>query len=106
MNLPDAVFESLLGRDEVATGQFSPPLVNIGAGEDLTIEALTRCICNAVGFTGRVEFDPTKPDGTLRKLMDSSRLARLGWRASTPMAGGLVKAYGDFLSQPGPDTRR
>lgn len=106
MNLPDAVFESLLGRDEVATGQFSPPLVNIGAGEDLTIEALTRCICTAVGFTGRIEFDPTKPDGTLRKLMDSSRLARLGWQASTPMASGLAKAYGDFLSQPGSDARR
>lgn len=97
MNLPDAGFENMLGRDEVATGKFSPPLVNIGAGEDLTIAALARCVCEAVGYTGRIEFDAGKPDGTMRKLMDSTRLTDLGWRLHTSITAGLSQAYADFL---------
>jgi GDP-L-fucose synthase len=49
-----------------------------------------------VGFEGRIEYDPTKPDGTPRKLLDCSLLQRLGWRATTPLRRGLATAYRDF----------
>ena len=50
-----------------------------------------------MGYTGQITFDPTKPDGTPRKLMHSSRLNSLGWQAQTPLAAGLQLAYADFL---------
>ncbi len=73
-------------------------LVNIGSGEDVTIRELAQTVMQAVGFKGRIVFDPTRPDGTPRKLLDVSRLAALGWRARTPLTSGVRLAYDHFLN--------
>ena len=72
--------------------------INVGTGEDLTIASLAERIGKVVGFTGRIEHDTTKPDGTPRKLMDVSRLGALGWKARTGLDEGLALAYRDFLA--------
>ncbi|MCZ7559969.1 MAG: GDP-L-fucose synthase [Burkholderiaceae bacterium] len=97
MSLPDDRFGSLLGADEHATGVFEPPLINVGVGEDLTIAELAEAVGQVVGYTGGVVFDVSKPDGTPRKLLDVSRMHRLGWRAKTRLRQGLESAYRDFL---------
>lgn len=71
--------------------------LNVGSGSDMTILDLARLIAQVVGFTGTITPDPSKPDGTPRKLMDSSRLRSTGWRPSVPMQEGLQSAYADFL---------
>ena len=96
MSLPDNVYQPLLAADR---NDGLPPTINIGVGEDLTIAELAGMIADAVGYHGRVEFDATKPDGTPRKLLDSSRLNGLGWRPKIPLASGLANAYADFLAQ-------
>ncbi|MGE0359077.1 MAG: GDP-L-fucose synthase family protein [Burkholderiales bacterium] len=73
-----------------------PPLVNIGAGEDLTIRELAELVCEVVGFEGRLAFDASKPDGMPRKLLDTSRMGRLGWRARIGLREGIAMAYEDF----------
>ncbi|MFK7966321.1 MAG: GDP-L-fucose synthase family protein [Burkholderiaceae bacterium] len=98
MTLPDEKFAPLLGSDEVATGEFNPPLVNIGVGEDVTIAELAQLIQEVVGYKGRIEYDASKPDGTPRKLMDVSYVNSLGWKASTPLREGLQQAYEEFCS--------
>jgi len=75
--------------------------INVGCGDDITIDELARAIANTVGYQGEIRFDPSKPDGTPRKLMDSSRLMALGWRASTGLEDGLKRAYEDFLNTSG-----
>ncbi len=97
MNLPDAQYASLLGSDESKTGRFEPPLINIGVGEDVTIKELAETVQAVVGYTGKIVFDATKPNGTLRKLMDVARLNGMGWVARTRMGAGLAQAYSDFL---------
>ncbi len=72
--------------------------INVGCGEDMTIRQLAEAIAKAVGFQGEIIFDHSKPDGTPRKLMDSSRLNALGWKAQVPLECGLDAAYQDFLS--------
>lgn len=72
-------------------------LINIGTGEDCTIRELTGLIQDVVGYKGALEFDTSKPDGTPRKLLDVSRLHKLGWRHKTSLQEGLRKAYEDFL---------
>jgi GDP-L-fucose synthase len=89
MNLPDAKYDSLLKDDE-------PPLLNVGTGEDLTIRELAELICSVVGFEGGLEFDPSKPDGTPRKLLDVSRIQALGWKAQTSLEDGLREVAKDF----------
>ena len=76
-----------------------PPLVNIGYGEDLTIHELAETIAKVVGFSGKLVFDSTKPDGTMRKLMDVSRLKKLGWTATTSLRDGILAAYESYLMQ-------
>jgi len=71
--------------------------INVGTGEDLTIRELAETVGKVVGFSGRIEFDTTKPDGTPRKLMDVSRLRALGWQAKVGLADGLTLAYADFM---------
>jgi len=71
--------------------------INVGFGEDLTIADLARTIGDAVGYRGAIEFDEEKPDGTPRKLMNSSRINALGWRAKTRLEDGLNATYQDFL---------
>ena len=77
-------------------------LFNVGCGSDVSIRELAGTVMDVVGFRGRIVFDASKPDGTPRKLLDVSRLATLGWRASTPLGAGIALAYADFLggSQP------
>lgn len=71
--------------------------INVGYGSDLSIAELAKTIAQVVGFRGDVRFDPSKPDGTMRKLMDSSRLRSLGWAPSVDLKSGLKQAYKDFL---------
>jgi len=94
MLLPEERFSELLLEDE-------PSLVNIGCGEDLTICAVAEAVAKTVGFTGHLTFDASKPDGTPRKLLDVSRMARLGWKAGTPLNEGLERAYAAFQQEQG-----
>jgi GDP-L-fucose synthase len=74
-------------------------LVNIGTGEDITIAEFARVVAAAVGYAGEIGFDPSRPDGTPRKLLDVSRLARLGWKARTSLEDGIKRAYQAYLSE-------
>ena len=89
MNLPKAQYE------EHTTPMQSH--INVGYGSDITIAQLAHAVGEATGYAGRIEFDATKPDGTPRKLMDSSRLKNLGWKPTIELATGLRIAYQDFL---------
>jgi GDP-L-fucose synthase len=79
----------------------SGELVNIGTGEDVTIAEFARVVAATVGYTGEISFDPSRPDGTPRKLLDVSRLAKLGWRARTSLDDGIKLAYRSYLSESG-----
>ena len=76
----------------------SPELINIGSGTDVTIRELAELVCEILGFEGTLSFDPTKPDGTPRKLMDSSRLFHLGWKPKIPLREGIAQAYDWFVA--------
>lgn len=94
--LSEEAFGALVaGRSDQA------PLVNIGVGEDLTIRELAGKVKAVTGFAGEIEFDPARPDGTPRKLLDTGRLGALGWRARTGLDQGLAWAYRDFLQKEG-----
>jgi GDP-L-fucose synthase len=73
--------------------------VNVGAGDDVTIRELAELVARTVGYEGEILNDTSKPDGTPRKLMDSSLIASLGWKATTPLEDGLRVAYQDFLTK-------
>lgn len=73
-------------------------LVNVGTGEDLTIKELALTIKNIIGFNGVLKFNTSKPDGTPRKLMDVSKLNKLGWKHTTNLAEGLALAYADYTT--------
>ncbi len=75
----------------------SSELINIGSGEDTTIRELAELVCEVLGYDGTLAFDPTKPDGTPRKLMDSSRLFALGWKPRIPLREGIAHAHAWFL---------
>ena len=72
--------------------------VNVGSGEDVTVLELAQLICDVVGFKGRIVTDPTKPDGTPRKLMDASKLISMGWRPRHDLPSGLKHAYDWFVA--------
>src|SRR4051812_30478868 len=74
-------------------------LVNIGTGEDITVAEFATLVAATVGYTGGISFDTSKPDGTPRKLLDVSRLTRLGWRARTSLADGIKLAYQAYLRE-------
>ena len=76
-----------------------PPLVNIGCGQDQTIRTMAEIVAKTVGFAGQLTFDVSKPDGTPRKLLDVSRMTRLGWSAKIPLEAGLADAYADFVKR-------
>jgi GDP-L-fucose synthase len=93
MNLPKTVYD-----------QHTRPMqshINVGFGRDITIAELAHEVARIVGYLGQITFDPTQPDGSPRKLMDSSRLNALGWAAQVPLADGLALAYQDFVSKIG-----
>jgi GDP-L-fucose synthase len=77
----------------------SDELVNIGTGEDITIAEFARVVAATVGYKGEISFDRSRPDGTPRKLLDVSRLAKMGWRARTSLEDGIRLAYRAFLSE-------
>jgi GDP-L-fucose synthase len=74
-------------------------LINIGSGEDVTIAEFARVVAKTIGYSGAISFDPSRPDGTPRKLLDVSRLAKLGWRARTSLADGIKLAYQAYLNE-------
>jgi GDP-L-fucose synthase len=90
LNLPEDEFRKLIGNPEAA------PLVNVGSGSDLTIGELTEKVCQALEFNGEIVFDTSKPDGTPRKLMDSSKLFSYGWRPKISMEEGIRITYDEF----------
>jgi len=94
--LPDNKFEAMLGKDGGMTRKSGPPLVNIGVGEDISIRELAEIVKRTVGFDGAIQFDSSMPDGTPRKLLDTSCLKALGWKAATSLEAGLALAYQHF----------
>ena len=91
MNLPKLTYD-----------QHTNPMlshINVGYGTDVSIAEAAQTIAQVVGYTGAVTFDTSKPDGTPRKWMDSSRINSLGWQAQVPLLQGLTKAYQDFLTR-------
>ncbi|MGC4073849.1 MAG: GDP-L-fucose synthase [Nibricoccus sp.] len=83
-----------------------PDWVNMGTGTDVTIKELTETVASTVGFKGRITWDASKPDGTPRKLMDVSRLAKLGWKARIGLSEGVEKTYASFLAEQAAGTLR
>ncbi|CAB3734949.1 MULTISPECIES: GDP-L-fucose synthase family protein [Achromobacter] len=77
-----------------ATGMY-----NIGAGKDISIADLAALVARVVGYQGRIVYDTSKPDGTPRKLMDSSRVQALGWQPGISLVDGITLAYGHFLRE-------
>jgi GDP-L-fucose synthase len=74
-----------------------PPLVNIGCGEDLTIRELAELVADVIGYEGKLVFDTSKPDGTMRKVMDVSRINELGWHRTMMLKDGIALSYQDML---------
>jgi len=93
MSLPNDGYQSMLAADR-ADGV--PPVVNIGSGDDLTIAELAKLTADVVGFCGELVFDASKPDGTIRKLLDCVRIAQVGWAPKTTLREGLEKTYLEF----------
>jgi GDP-L-fucose synthase len=91
MNLPEDQFHKLAAtRDEA-------PIVNVGCGTDISVSETAELVADVVGYKGRLVYDPLKPDGTPRKLLDVSRLTALGWKARTSLRDGLKQTYGDYV---------
>lgn len=100
MSLPDVDFAKLTAA--------YPPLINVGAGEDMTVRELAETVARVVGFEGALRFDRSRPDGTPRKLLDVSRLSALGWRPQMAIEDGIrlaYRAYRDSSSAPAPQTQ-
>jgi len=74
-------------------------MVNIGTGEDVTIAEFARLVAGVVGYRGSISYDASRPDGTPQKLLDVSRLAKLGWHARTSLEDGLRLAYQAYLNE-------
>ncbi len=89
MNLDDEKFSQLV-RPDVC------PLINMGYGEELSVAELAKITAEIIGYKGQVRFDSAKPDGTPRKILDSSRMLALGWRPKVGLREGIARAYADF----------
>ena len=95
LNLAEDDFAKLTGNLEQA------PLVNVGSGEELSIAELAKKVCEVLGFDGEIVFDTSRPDGTPRKLMDSSRLFGFGWKPRVSLEEGIRIAYEEFRAKAG-----
>jgi GDP-L-fucose synthase len=89
---PEAKLAGLFNNEQ-------PPLVNIGCGEDLTIRELAKLAAEVVGFKGDLTFDTSKPDGTMRKVMDVSKIRNMGWEPKVDLRSGIALAYADYLNR-------
>ena len=76
-----------------------PRIINVGVGSDVSIQELAEIVCRVVGFQGRLEFDPSKPDGMPRKLLDSSRLTAMGWKSRISLEQGIASSYEWYRAQ-------
>ena len=92
LNMSDNDLASILSPDASV-----PPLINIGCGEDLAIRELAELVAGVVGFSGNLTFDTSKPDGTMRKIMDVSKIRNLGWKPEIAMIRGIGLGYKDYL---------
>ena len=95
----------VMNLDKATYQQHTLPMlshINVGYGQDVTIHALAKAVAKTTGYVGQITFDSGKPDGTPRKLMDSTRLNRLGWEAQVSLPEGLALAYKDFLENRNP----
>jgi GDP-L-fucose synthase len=99
MQLPDDDFQELIDGRRSGRPPAEPALVNIGAGDDITISELARLVGEIVGFDGQVVFDTSKPDGPPRKLIDSNRLYATGWRPTVSLREGLRRTYRDYCER-------
>ena len=86
MTLNEETYSALLGAEDA-------PLINIGYGSDVTIKELAEMICRVLEYEGELVFDTSKPDGTPRKLMDSSRIRALGWAPKVNLETGIQLAF-------------
>jgi len=94
----------VMNLDKITYDQHTQPMlshINVGCGEDISIAELAQAIGKAVGYQGEITFDPSKPDGAPRKLMDSARLNALGWHPKVKLEQGLALAYRDFVTNHG-----
>ena len=90
----------VMNLDKAVYDQHTRPMqshINVGCGQDVSIAELAHAIAQVIGYQGAIDFDPSKPDGSPRKLMDSSRINHLGWQASVALQNGLNLAYQDFV---------
>ena len=93
----------VMNLDQATYAAHTQPMqshINVGFGSDVSIAQLARSVGKVVGYQGDITFDTSKPDGAPRKLMDSTRLNNLGWRAQVGLDVGLALAYADFQVQP------
>jgi GDP-L-fucose synthase len=81
----------------------SPDIINVGCGEDISIRELAEVICEVVGFNGKLTWDTTKPDGTPRKLLNTTKLQALNWKPSIPLRDGIARTYEWFRANYVPD---
>ncbi len=94
MCLPNETFNSILNSQSLV-----PPIINIGCGKDITICELAETVKRVVSFEGKIIFDPSKPDGTPRKVLDSGNINKLGWVPKIELLDGISKSYEDFVQQ-------
>jgi GDP-L-fucose synthase len=90
----------VMDLDKPIYDQHTEPMqshINVGFGSDVTIRELAEMIGQTVGYQGKITFDPSKPDGTPKKLMNSDRLKDMGWKATVDLFDGLTIAYQDFV---------
>jgi len=97
MRLPEAPYQQVL---DPANGT-QPPLINIGCGEDYTIREVTETVARVIGFKGAFRFDTSKPDGTMRKVLDVARLSALGWKPGVTLEEGIRRAHEAFVAGQG-----
>ncbi|MET1254657.1 GDP-L-fucose synthase family protein [Aliikangiella maris] len=92
----------LMSIDKISYSRVVSPMeshINVGSGEEVTIEQLAKMLIDIIDYKGELKFDLNKPDGTLRKLLDSGKINRLGWRAKVKIRQGLVETYDWYLKQ-------
>jgi GDP-L-fucose synthase len=95
LQLKGSVFDALCAKDRNGG---PPPLVNIGSGQEVSIAELAEIISDVIGYSGSIEFEKSRPDGTPRKLLDSTKMRSLGWTPKTQLIEGIQRAYENYLA--------